>query len=1784
MSEIIDCMVFIVQKTCWSLWKFTEFVGKRILDLLGLVFNILACLTVIRLPCMIQQFLHMEDISQWRYVGFVQLIIFIMDIPVIIMGLISLVLTMGFVLIPFLRKVKKKGVKCDYTHQDDDIFFGGFMLRKIVVGYFVRVMCDIFCIPLGLICLCSWRGPTLIRKIKKKKNWEDLGWRKVCIVQFFHLVVDIPCLVCGILLMVTWRGPYLIYVLYKRKEDNDFSWNADRFEVFLQLFLLFTDLIFLSIFLVTMITWRGPLLIYELVEYRNEPHSVDEDEDECIRVNSDWVIKYMIAKHATLIFVDIPCIICALIVMVTLWRFPSFVRNCTKDEWELRKNCLTQFVLLLIDFVFLLLNILCLILSVVVLATLWRAYPLIKDLKKYFKQRSEIPQTPVNESEQQKKERKNLRNKNSWKIRKAAFKHFGFLFIDIPAIAACVLILVTLVRFPKLLSKLLQAGDFYMEFALISFGQLVKLIVDVVFILLFIVLMIMRPIQSWVHLLEDEEHRKMRLLRFYMQWVPDIIDKRHTIRRKMEEVFSQSLKNKSPPFNIHVELSIINAEFLKDLDWVRSKIKKYELDDQYDYLLHMIQFYEGKRAYKLHRLYLCELNYLHCANSAVHNENLFKYRNEMIAFEHKVDSAIRELKDFKVQKVPLWTNESGLRTRTRQETQQVLIKCLPSGRFLLTILIILNLLLIYRGPALIRNLCRRWYDRKKIVFKNLREYLKDFVTVVIILLVLLTVYRAPFLLVEVANDVISKRSWNAVRETVRRYPPKFAQDLVDLMVTLLSWKSIRFVFTATLFGILMPADLFLRVMKFAFKNTFFAILSTVILYFVFFGFPFVLTFKMAPSFLELSNGLAITVSIGVFGILLLLILIIASILTFKHRESSFSIRPKAYDYVRFNWTNAHALIFEFVEFLQLLALVFVVSEIPMYGAATLNKASQYLLLSFATFEVKFWLTIILFILWFFCCGLPVILEQVLETFDEGTFAKQVSWTLSVSLFTNTLFVTFFESFLSFVACKYDIGCTPVDQNFTGNATNLTSCPSAVLYDDQSIQCWNASHQGVAVFGLLALVWYTTTAVIFGTRYGDSDHPSLDLKFSPVYNVLINFAKALMVGLAVLAVANPYFVFGSLIFVNMVALIFTLQFRKFIGFNLSNSFVLILWRIVSFVSAAIAAVSAIIAKVMNDPTSKAPLFVFLAGVGVVLVLAVIISITRIVRRALTPMEHKRKEFRTCLRQLEDKLVRDNYMVNSWHKNRKRWRRLVRHVYEAQKNDDKNISDRTVELPAEMSPPPIADIQSRSRHSLVPELGMTFSTDVTQNLPPPPTYQELFPNIMGSHDGMPPPPPYYAQHGQSELVPINSPPSGKSTPENTAVNEEAPGQNPAEDKPGETISSDFRVSVSDDAGLKNSLVEDEGEITSFSDTKEVKLDIDKGTEEDEEPHEVQVELSLPETGEGARVESDEAKESPAFTEDSDFDQDENKNTDDTKVERSIQQAAAPLPANQYSELQDVTETQIDSILFLQSQFRTDGERRKESDPVLSLECNGKNLLLVLEEHIHYSAFSFSFITQIPMWRHSVENADWTQLVECLRILESNLSFTFNSPTRVDVACADQHLPLLRLPPDPDQVPLPVFVPEPRDPEEIRALADAERSRCLQDVATLEPPGDKWAVILDKILPTKPVLKKWFWDSESHEFALYFHRGIRGTITDVGPRGLKLAKGASISISKVIKGHFPISRRITFQKGFQPKGGKGPVSVTVSELGILEMPEKTYITAQDKRLALDKALDCLHEIAWK
>lgn len=1309
MSEIVDCIAYVVRKSCWSLGVFALFVAKRLADLFGLIFSVLACLTIIRLPYMVLQFINMDEWWKWRCVGFVQFIFFLIDIPFILMGLFMILFTVGFILIPVIREIRDDVDIEDLSHDTQGIYgFSAFQLHGIIGKNFFRLICDILCAPLAVICFFSWRCCIFVKKLRKKDyKWQDFGWRKICIIQFLQLLVDIPCILTGVLVMLTWRAPFLAKSVKKLKHDGK-KWNRWRFEVFPEFILIFVDFVCLILFTVTIITWRAPFLINELNHAKK----------------TQWKVRKIIAEQVLLVFVDIPCILCALILFVTLWRVPNFIRNWKSNQWETRKNCVCQLGMLLLDFG-------CFLLTLVVMVTIWRIYPLICDVRKYCSR---------------------PREERSWKIRKAICKNVAFLLVDIPAILLCFIILITIVRFPKLVSKLIQAGNFFMEFAITVYFETAMLIVDIFFIILFVVLMCLRPIQSWVHLLEDEEHKKNRLLRHYLQWVPDILEKRFQMRREMEGIFSICLKNRSHESKLTEHLKVIMEDYLVQLEWIRGKIRKYELDEGFSHLINMAKWWEKKRVNKLLRLYRCELNFMLHPNVSTHNHNLSKFRNEVIWFESHVTEQIRAIEKYTVPKVPLWSEECGLRTRTREETQQVLIKCLPSGRFVLTLLILLNLALIYRGPSLLKNICRRWYDRRNIVFNSCREYLYDFITICRVLLVIILLYRAPFLITDIARDIVFKQSWSAVRETVKKYPPMIGEDIVELVSCVLSWESVRFLFTALLFGLLMPADLFLTIMKFLCSKDC-AIFMTAVLYIIFMALPFLIPFYISRK-VEPSN---LTIVIGAFALVLLTALIVMVIILLKNRnsvanrrdrEESLLIQPAPYDYVRFNWTNIHVIVFEVVEFLQLLALVFIVSDIPMPGASTLNTASQYLLLNFASFNVKLWLTFIIFVIWFFCCGAPVILESVLEYQPEGSCAKHVGWTLFLSLFANTLFVTVVESFLAFVACKSN-DCAEINATVGANISTHNDCLPAVLYEDPTVQCWEGSHKAIALLGLLGLVWYSTTAIIFGTKYGDVDHPSQDLKFSPVYNIFLNFVKALMVGVVVLAVAKPMVVLGFLLLANAAAIIFTLTFKRIFGFHLSNSLVLVIWRAVTFICAGLAAISALVAKIRNEPDSIAPLVIFLGGSAVIVLVAFIVSMC--LRNRRTRVENERRRFRQQLLALESKLVHENYMINSWANGRAQWRRLVLNVYEAQKAD-RGVSPSVwshLEIPAPPPPP-----EETGTSEPVPSTSSPLP-------PPPPAYDDLFPNIMGPYGVPPVPPPPYTEETDDVVIDLGMDPASPPT---------------------------------------------------------------------------------------------------------------------------------------------------------------------------------------------------------------------------------------------------------------------------------------------------------------------------------------------------------------------------------------------------------------------------------------
>ena len=1644
MSEIVDCIAWVVQKTCWTFYVFCEFVFLRILDLFGLLFNILACMTIIRLPCMIRQFVVMKSMSDWRLAGFIQCLIFIMDIPIIFMAFGALIFSFGLVYFPMKREIEEKRIKCDYRYKNSrGIYFGGFKLRKLVVRYFFKHLTGLLCIPLLLLTLLSWRSVILARKLRLH-NYFEWKWRKVILLQFLQLFVDIPCVFVAFFVVISWRLPFYIRDVKEVRQDH--SWSKWRFVAFVHFALLFVDLFCFLLFILTMITWRFPLLIKEL-----RSNSCTSQRD----------VRAVVVKQFLLIFVDIPCIFCFLLVLITVWRLPRFIKNLEKDEWEIRINCVYQALMMMVDFV-------CFLIFGIVLLTLWRLYPLIRDIRKYKKLRSAARPPDTAETSHHHSELNVVSRRSSWKIRKAICKHFIFLLIDIPAILLSSLLFITMFRLPSFVAKLIQSGDFYSEFAMIVFMEVGKLLVDIVFLFLFILLMILRPFASWVHLLEDEEHMQYRHICFHIKGISHMVkEMREKLSIALDEEFSLCLKDRVDIIQTRTRLSQICEPYLKPWELLRVKVLENDAYPDLAHLITTVMWYERRRPYKVIRRYACELSYVERPVPSVHDENIANHQQEMTEYEEKLISVYNELLQYSPPKVPLWQTRCGLFTRSRRETQKVLLG-LPGGNIIYFLLILLNWLFVYRGPRLIIDLYHRWCNRRSIILRSLKEYLLDAVTFLRIFIVLIFVYRAPALILDITIDIFHKHSWTAVRVTAKRYPLMIIDDITGIISTILHWRTVRFLFTAVLFGILIPVDVLLTVFKLSFDKCT-AYLLSALLFLVYMGFPFAFAFYFGEQLLNDGFGIIISYIIGGYGLSFVVLLVVLISILLKNRGTKFSVAPEPYDYVRLNWENVHVVVFEIVEVLQLIALVFSLNELPMAGSEVLNKFSNYLLFNFASFEVKLSLTVAGFLVWFVVCGAPIIFENILEELNEGKCASNPGWRLLMSLFSNTLFLSIIEGLCGLAACDYS------DNACNNNWTNTNStCYTSSLPDNPNTMCWVGKHRGFALFGLWGLFWYTTTAIIYGTEYGEVDSANVDIKFSPVYNTVMNFLKAVMIGAVVLISANHYTTLVILLVLSLVAVLFTIFFKRLVGYVFCNSVVVSYFRVASFVILGFSVVSALVAKRLGDSESYIPLAVFLvSSFGTLLV----VCIASMFRKKQTATEKLRKQFRKYILTLEKRLTKEDLMSASWKDKRMQWRRLVRNVYQAQKYD-RNVSpevwerlgqsETTADYAAPPAPPP--DFAARHAGHLSSN---TRTSETDEDYTAPPTI---------------PPPDFVAQH----------PSPSSAQPKDPSLSESSLGE------------------TSFNAGI---LIDNENAATKRVTTANT---------------------ALPPT-----------------------------------------EVISVMPehyAGKY-DLNDFLESRARNLLRLQDR---DDDDASEVASMRHLQCNGKNILLFLERFIRFSAFSFSFVSQIPLWRQAVSGSDWTGLFHCVQILDKALTGEFNKPTELDISLGNPNMLPGILGPDPDNEMPPSFTPEPRDPESIKCISDAERERALRDVQRLCPEEPTWLAVFEKVLPTIPIIRKWSVQEDSNDFELILRRPCQATVVDVGPKGIKLAKGAVIVLPKRLKGVL-FDNRLVFEKRCEPVGKKGPVSVAVSEIEILKVGEKIYLSSNGKKINVEKAIDSLKSVKW-
>ena len=1656
MSEIIDCISWIVQKTCWSFYVFLKFLLLRFLDLLGLIFNVAACLTIIRFPMMIRQFADMDDLEEWRYVGLVQFLIFIVDIPVMIAAAI-LVLTV-FRMFPLCKELKENNCEWDISKQSHEIYFSGFKTRKIIMKQFFLLLVDLLFIPAALLCLLSWRCVIFIRAFKEASDqWEK---RKTCFKQLLYLFLDIPCIILGLICMCTWRMPVIVYRWYKAYRDGtETEWDTEKWYAFYHFGLLLIDIPCIVCFLVASVTWRLPFMIRKLTKI-----SMFDEDDE-------WKLRKLAVAQFFLIFIDIPCILCSLFVFVTIWRFPAFVRTVTSAlrkksgrQWKVRRAAVVQFFIFFID-------VTCFLLCSIIIVTLWRLKPLLQGIKKALSSKhkskdeetmkvdvegtaeagageqleinvdqgassvndppataegnlkdledsqkevtvSEAGQDESNLDASTESAKKKLHM--GWKIRKVICIQFASLLIDIPALALLLFLIVTILRLPKLLSTFLQSGDFYTEFALTVYYQTFLLFADLFFALLFLLLMFLRPLQSWICLLEDEDHMKYRLLRHHMQWIPDIIAKRKPAYQQANELLSIHLKMFSTSYLFKNSVKHCLDEFIDELKEIRNKLKDQDLDPDYVHLLDSVLWWEDKRIDKMLRFYVCEYNYLCRPDRQVHKRNLETLRRELDIYDAKVDEQYDQLKEFFPTQAPLWTVSTGLSLRSRKETQKVLIDCLPRGDIFLVLLALLCCVPIYRGLSMVKKLYNRWYNRSNIILRTIKEYSLDLLTLCRIIVVIIFIYRAPFLVADILIDIVDKKSWKAVRRTVKKYPLYIWEDLINMIQTLLSWKTPRFIVTSILFGILMPADIFLTTAKTLTTNMCIAYTITGIIYLTMIGLPFLISFYLGSRLLEIGIGwVSAGVSCGFVAALLLVLAVMVTAYVKKNRDTK--LVPQIHDYFHWNWYNFHVIAMELLEFLQSNALVFSYVGIPMYGGPLLHEASNYLLLSFFPFNVKLWIAFVLFFIWFFLSAAPVIFEQILEDLPKGTCDKHPGWKMAVSLFANTLFITFIECFLSCISCSY-VKC-PSDVNYKILPTNHT-CFRAYLADDNSLLCWEGQHRMIALFGLFGLVWYTSTSFLVAIQYGDPGITKQDVEFSPTYNVIQNFVKAAMIAAVVVITTNKFAGLGILIAGNGLMVIFTVLFKTYFHYKPTNSLSFLSWRVAAYSSSVCAAVAVTVAFATNKQNNKLPVIIFGVGTFISVFVAAVVSV---MLRKKDRLESVRQKFRERLSALEKRLLKDNMLLSSWREQQKAWRHLLRGVREARRDDQLfQAADWEALVPKDVEP---TVLDTETETDLDGQTHVDMQTTEVATLSP----DQKPENVLISTD-LPPPPSY-------------------------------------------------------------------GSVT------------------------------------------DDVVDAPSFFADRVY----------------------------FGEQEVIKESPFDN-------------------PLLSLERNGVNLLLVLEQSILYKAYSFSFFAQRSIWLSSVVVSNWTGLMHCLEVLESNLDFSFNLPSTLDISIAGKSVSTDVLDDDPrDQEEPPSYIPESRDPAEIEALSTRLRLKALGDVESIQEHGSKWKELMDKLLPTLPVIRNWSFDKDSGDFEVKLRRNVTGTIKSVGLKGAKLARGANISLGKVTKGNLALGK-IQFLDEYQPKGSKGPIQVNVADIQFIWKKNQWYLESQGKSVKYDVALDSMQVLEWR
>ena len=371
---VISCIRTVVVKTCSTAATLAWFSVERLLDLIGLVFNLVAICTIVRAYPTIHLIWQYKDDKDWRFwtwrgAGLFQILIFISDIPFAIMLLLETIFFWRLGLL--LYKKDKKNKKWFETYCWRDFGYIGFEIRADIFKSFLGLMTDFLVIPFAIPVFCSWRA----RRAYNKLGTYDLARKYTLMKEFFLLLIDVCIFVLFVIQCLTWRLPVMIFHLMRwiddyrpsnsravavtspdgdqpastarppntdEMEDIDLSFRLRILYSFLKLIL---DIMMLPLVILLLFSWRAPILFKKFVIFRE---NLSGKNGSYSKRRAEWYLRGAIATHSLRYCIDLATLVPISIVFCS-WRFPILIMKFQRffksnmkrqDEFDLRYSIL----------------------------------------------------------------------------------------------------------------------------------------------------------------------------------------------------------------------------------------------------------------------------------------------------------------------------------------------------------------------------------------------------------------------------------------------------------------------------------------------------------------------------------------------------------------------------------------------------------------------------------------------------------------------------------------------------------------------------------------------------------------------------------------------------------------------------------------------------------------------------------------------------------------------------------------------------------------------------------------------------------------------------------------------------------------------------------------------------------------------------------------------------------------------------------------------------------------------------------------------------------------------------------------------------------------------------------------------------------------------------------------------------------------------------------------------------------------------------------------------------